>query len=147
MSPCVTPTHDAPLQLPIVSLITVTSDSDHSDESDVTPRVAPVSPSVYGTPLTSPRAPGVPGDSEGEGEHFTYNANKPWPGTSGQCHQPSHAVSTQARAHGGEMGLPSQNLIQQQQSESNCELTSSGRSRSEDGERAGGRLRSPAQSC
>ena len=134
----------------MVSLITVTSDSDHSDDdsddhSDVIPCVAPVSPSVYGTPLTSPRAPGEPSDSE----HFTYSANKPWPGTSGQCDQPSHDVSTQSRAHGGEMELPSQNLIQQQQQQqhpSESEVTLSGRSRSEEGERAGGRVRSPTQS-
>ena len=149
MSPCVTPTpsDDAPMLLPIVRLMTVTSDSDHSD---VIPGVAPVSPSVYGTPLTSPRAPDVPSDSEGEGDgdHFTYNANKPGPGTSGQCQQPSHAVNTQARAHEREMELPSKNLIQQQQQQSSeSEVTLSGQSRSEDGERAGGRVRSPAQSC
>ena len=160
MSPCVTPTpsFSAPLQLPIVILDTVRSDSDDSDtDSDVIPvpvsPAVPVSPSVYATPLTSPLAPGVTSDSDGD--HFTYNANKPGAGTSGQCQQPSHAVNTQARAHGGEMELPTLNVCQQQQQQQQqqqrdgSEVTQSGRSRSqsrsEDG--VGGRVRSPAQSC
>ena len=125
MSPCVTPSYPTPL-------VTVTSDSDDGDnDSDV--MNTPASPSVYATPLTSPRVPGVPGDSEGDSDHFTYNANTPRVMTSGQCDQPPPA-------HNTHMGITTQNTHHQ----SDQSGGRGGRSRRVSGLSGAG---SPGQSC
>ena len=130
--------------------MTSDDDSDHGNDVFSDHDVITVPCSVYATPLSSPLAPGLTSDSE----HFTYKAANTRVETSGQCHQPSHAVNNTQGLTQGEMNM--QNVIQQQQKEithpsiSSVQqldtvnsVTISGRSQSEDNVR----VRSPAQSC